>query len=183
MKALFALAPQVRQYLLVTGNYWAFTLTDGALRMLVVLHFHALGYSPLQIAALFLFYELFGVITNLVGGYLGARLGLNRTMNIGLGLQVAALLMLTVPVAWLSIPWVMAAQALSGIAKDLNKMSAKSSIKLLVPDGQQGKLYKWVAILTGSKNALKGVGFFLGAALLAWVGFKGALLTMAGAWR
>ena len=180
MKALFALAPQVRQYLLVTGNYWAFTLTDGALRMLVVLHFHALGYSPLQIAALFLFYELFGVITNLVGGYLGARLGLNRTMNIGLGLQVAALLMLTVPVAWLSIPWVMAAQALSGIAKDLNKMSAKSSIKLLVPDGQQGKLYKWVAILTGSKNALKGAGFFLGAALLAWVGFKGALLAMAG---
>ncbi|WP_460318060.1 organoarsenical effux MFS transporter ArsJ [Pseudomonas ogarae] len=180
MKALSALAPSVRQHLLVTGNYWAFTLTDGALRMLVVLHFHALGYSPLQIAALFLFYELFGVITNLVGGYLGARLGLNRTMNIGLGLQVAALLMLTVPVAWLSIPWVMAAQALSGIAKDLNKMSAKSSIKLLVPDGQQGKLYKWVAILTGSKNALKGVGFFLGGALLAGVGFKGALLAMAG---
>ena len=180
MKALSALAPEVRQYLLVTGNYWAFTLTDGALRMLVVLHFHALGYSPLQIAALFLFYELFGVITNLVGGYLGARLGLNRTMNIGLGIQVAALLMLTVPVAWLTIPWVMGAQALSGIAKDLNKMSAKSSIKLLVPDGQQGKLYQWVAILTGSKNALKGVGFFLGGALLALIGFKGALLALAG---
>ncbi|MBV6822784.1 organoarsenical effux MFS transporter ArsJ [Pseudomonas sp. PD9R] len=180
MKTLSALAPEVRQYLLVTGNYWAFTLTDGALRMLVVLHFHALGYSPLQIAALFLFYELFGVITNLVGGYLGARLGLNRTMNIGLGIQVAALLMLTVPVSWLTIPWVMGAQALSGIAKDLNKMSAKSSIKLLVPDGQQGKLYKWVAILTGSKNALKGVGFFLGGALLALIGFKGALLAMAG---
>ncbi|CAN7505150.1 organoarsenical effux MFS transporter ArsJ [Pseudomonas sp. LjRoot277] len=180
MKALSALAPEVRQYLLVTGNYWAFTLTDGALRMLVVLHFHALGYSPLQIAALFLFYELFGVITNLVGGYLGARLGLNRTMNIGLGIQVAALLMLTVPVTWLTIPWVMGAQALSGIAKDLNKMSAKSSIKLLVPDGQQGKLYKWVAILTGSKNALKGVGFFLGGALLALIGFNGALLAMAG---
>ncbi|MCO8309603.1 organoarsenical effux MFS transporter ArsJ [Pseudomonas mandelii] len=180
MKALSALAPQVRQYLLVTGNYWAFTLTDGALRMLVVLHFHALGYSPLQIAALFLFYELFGVITNLVGGYLGARLGLNRTMNIGLGIQVAALLMLTVPVAWLTIPWVMSAQALSGIAKDLNKMSAKSSIKLLVPDGQQGTLYQWIAILTGSKNALKGVGFFLGGALLALIGFKGALLAMAG---
>jgi predicted MFS family arabinose efflux permease len=180
MKALSALAPQVRQYLLVTGNYWAFTLTDGALRMLVVLHFHALGYSPLQIAALFLFYELFGVITNLVGGYLGARLGLNRTMNIGLGMQVVALLMLTVPVAWLTIPWVMGAQALSGIAKDLNKMSAKSSIKLLVPDGQQGKLYQWIAILTGSKNALKGVGFFLGGELLALIGFKGALLAMAG---
>ncbi len=181
MNALLALAPEVRQYLLVTGNYWAFTLTDGALRMLVVLHFHALGYSPLQIAALFLFYELFGVITNLLGGYLGARLGLNRTMNMGLGIQVAALLMLTVPSAWLTIPWVMGAQALSGIAKDLNKMSAKSSIKLLVPDGQQGKLYQWIAILTGSKNALKGIGFFLGGALLALMGFKGAVLAMAAA--
>ena len=129
MHALSRLAPEVRQYLLVTGNYWAFTLTDGALRMLVVLHFHSLGYTPLQIAALFLFYEIFGVVTNLVGGYLGARLGLNRTMNIGLGLQVAALLMLTVPAAWLTIPWVMGAQALSGIAKDLNKMSAKSSCR------------------------------------------------------
>ena len=179
MHVLTRLSPEIRQYLLVTGNYWAFTLTDGALRMLVVLHFHALGYTPLQIAALFLFYEIFGVVTNLVGGYLGARLGLNRTMNIGLGMQVAALLMLTVPAALLTVPWVMAAQALSGIAKDLNKMSAKSSIKLLVADGQQGTLYKWVAILTGSKNALKGVGFFLGGALLAMLGFQGALLAMA----
>ncbi|UTW06068.1 organoarsenical effux MFS transporter ArsJ [Pseudomonas benzenivorans] len=179
MHALSRLAPELRQYLLVTGNYWAFTLTDGALRMLVVLHFHALGYTPLQIAALFLFYEIFGVVTNLVGGYLGARLGLNRTMNIGLGIQVVALLMLTVPAAWLTLPWVMGAQALSGIAKDLNKMSAKSSIKLLVPDSQQGTLYRWVAILTGSKNALKGVGFFLGGALLALLGFTGAVLAMA----
>jgi predicted MFS family arabinose efflux permease len=175
------LSSAVRQYLIVTGNYWAFTLTDGALRMLVVLHFHTLGYTPLQIAALFLFYEIFGVITNLVGGYLGARLGLNRTMNVGLALQVVALLMLTVPAAWLTIPWVMGAQALSGIAKDLNKMSAKSSIKLLVPGDQQGTLYKWVAILTGSKNALKGVGFFIGGALLAVIGFRGSLLAMAGA--
>lgn len=179
MSPLSRLSPEIRQYLLVTGNYWAFTLTDGALRMLVVLHFHALGYTPLQIAALFLFYEIFGVVTNLVGGYLGARLGLNRTMNIGLGLQVGALLMLAVPTAMLTIPWVMAAQALSGIAKDLNKMSAKSSIKLLVPEGEQGALYKWVAILTGSKNALKGVGFFLGGALLALCGFAGAVLLMA----
>ena len=179
MTALSALSPPVRQYLVVTGNYWAFTLTDGALRMLVVLHFHTLGYTPLQIAVLFLFYEIFGVITNLVGGYLGARLGLNRIMNIGLGLQVVALLMLTVPGAWLTIPWVMGAQAMSGIAKDLNKMSAKSSIKLLVPSNQQGTLYQWVALLTGSKNALKGVGFFLGGALLALLGFTGALLAMA----
>lgn len=181
MHALSRLAPDVRQYLLVTGNYWAFTLTDGALRMLVVLHFHALGYTPLQIAGLFLFYEIFGVVTNLLGGYLGARLGLNRTMNVGLAMQVVALLMLAVPGTWLTIPWVMGAQALSGIAKDLNKMSAKSSIKLLVPETQQGTLYRWIAVLTGSKNALKGVGFFLGGALLAGIGFRGSQLAMAAA--
>ena len=179
MRALRNLSTEVKQYLIVTGNYWAFTLTDGALRMLVVLYFHDLGYSPLQIALLFLFYEIFGVVTNLVGGWLGARLGLNRTMNIGLALQVIALSMLLVPSALLTVPWVMVAQALSGIAKDLNKMSAKSAIKLLVPGEAQAALYKWVALLTGSKNALKGVGFFLGGALLALIGFKGAILTMA----
>lgn len=178
---LARLSADVRQYLLITGNYWAFTLTDGALRMLVVLHFHQLGYSPLQIAMLFLFYEVFGVITNLVGGWLGARIGLNRTMNIGLAMQVVALSMLLVPAAWLTVPWVMGAQALSGIAKDLNKMSAKSSIKLLVPGDRQGTLYRWVAALTGSKNALKGIGFFLGGALLATVGFAAAVAIMAGA--
>ena len=179
MRTLSSLPAAVRQYLVVTANYWAFTLTDGALRMLVVLHFHSLGYAPLEIAALFLFYEIFGVVTNLIGGWLGARIGLNRTMNLGLALQVVALLMLTLPASALSVPWVMAAQALSGIAKDLNKMSAKSAIKLLVPDQQQGTLYKWVAILTGSKNALKGVGFFLGGALLVLFGFAGAVLAMA----
>lgn len=178
---LASLSPEIRQYLIVTGNYWAFTLTDGALRMLVVLHFHQLGYNPLEIALLFLFYEIFGVITNLVGGWLGARIGLNRTMNIGLALQVVALSMLLVPAAMLTVPWVMAAQALSGIAKDLNKMSAKSSIKLLVPDSNQGGLYKWVALLTGSKNALKGVGFFLGGALLTLFGFQIAIMIMAAA--
>ncbi|WP_434360474.1 organoarsenical effux MFS transporter ArsJ [Parasalinivibrio latis] len=179
MSLLAGLSPSIRQYLLVTGNYWAFTLTDGALRMLVVLHFHDLGYSPLQIAMLFLFYEIFGVVTNLVGGWLGARLGLNRTMNIGLAMQVIALCMLLVPGSMLTVPWVMAAQALSGIAKDLNKMSAKSAIKTLVPANAEGTLYKWVAILTGSKNALKGAGFFLGGALLATVGFSGAVGAMA----
>lgn len=147
--------------------------------MLVVLHFHQLGYSPLQVALLFLFYEIFGVVTNLLGGWLGARVGLNRTMNLGLGLQVAALVMLLVPDPWLSIGWVMAAQALSGIAKDLNKMSAKSSIKLLLPPNAEGKLYTWVALLTGSKNALKGTGFFLGGFLLMWLGFDGAVTSMA----
>jgi len=179
MSLLAGLSPQVRQYLLITGNYWVFTLTDGALRMLVVLHFHDLGYSPLDIALLFLFYEFFGVVTNLLGGWLGAHWGLNKTMNIGLGLQVIALAMLLVPAPSLTVPWVMVAQALSGIAKDLNKMSAKSAVKLLVPTAAQGTLYTWVALLTGSKNTLKGAGFFLGGALLALLGFQGAVAAMA----
>lgn len=166
------------QYCVVTGNYWSFTLTDGALRMLVVLYFHNIGYSPIQVALLFLFYEFFGVVTNLLGGYLGARLGLNRTMNIGLGLQIAALGMLLLPSQYLSVPYVMLAQAMSGIAKDLNKMSAKSAIKLLFPKQSMGSIYRWVAILTGSKNALKGIGFFIGGLLLALVGFWSAILLM-----
>ncbi|CED60819.1 Putative membrane protein [Moritella viscosa] len=183
IKALAGISPQIKQYLIITGNYWAFTLTDGALRMLVVLYFHQLGYSPINIAMLFVFYEVFGVITNLIGGWLGARLGLNKTMNIGLGMQIVALMMLTVPADMLTVVYVMVAQALSGIAKDLNKMSAKSAIKLLVPKGNDdsgsNKLYHWVAVLTGSKNALKGVGFFLGGVLLTTLGFQGAIQLMA----
>jgi len=170
--------PDVRQYLIITGNYWAFTLSDGALRMLVLLHFHGLGYSPLDVAMLFVFYEAFGVITNLIGGWLAAKLGLNRTMNIGLAVQLVALSMLLVPSSMLTIIWVMLAQALSGIAKDLNKMSAKTAVKLLVPSDADGRLFHWVAILTGSKNTLKGVGFFVGGALLSWQGFSGAISIM-----
>ena len=167
------------QYLLITFSYWAFTLTDGALRMLVVLFFHGLGFSPLEVASLFLLYEFFGMATNLFGGWLASRIGLNVTMHIGLALQIVALLMLLVDPALLTVVWVMVAQALSGIAKDLNKMSAKSSVKSLVPDDAQGTLYRWVARLTGSKNALKGVGFFLGGALLVRFEFQGAVLMMA----
>lgn len=169
----------VLQYAVVTAMYWAFTLTDGALRMLVVLHFHQLGYQPLDVALLFVFYEFFGVVTNLLGGWLGARIGLNRTMHLGVALQLVALTALTVSPVLLTVPWVMAAQALSGIGKDLNKMSAKSSLKLLVPTGQDAQLYRWVARLTGSKNALKGVGFFLGALLLTALGFAGAVQALA----
>ncbi len=174
----------VRDYVLVTGAYWAFTLTDGALRLLVLLHFHALGYSPVQLAFLFLFYEFFGVVTNLVGGWIAANLGLRVTLLAGLALQVFALGMLALldptwsPTA--SVAYVMSAQALSGIAKDLTKMSAKSAIKVLVPADAPAALFTWVAILTGSKNALKGAGFFLGAALLAALGYHDALLAMAG---
>jgi predicted MFS family arabinose efflux permease len=170
----------LRNYLVVTGGYWAFTVTDGAIRMLVVLYFHQLGYSPFEVAMLFLFYEFFGIVTNLVGGWLGARIGLNLTMHIGMAMQVAALLMLTVPDAWLTVPYVMAAQAMSGIAKDLNKMSAKASVKTLAGDGGESRLFKYVAVLTGSKNALKGAGFFIGAALLEWIGFRNTLFTLAG---
>lgn len=171
----------LRHYLIVTAGYWAFTLTDGAIRMLVVLYFHQLGYSPFQIAMLFLFYEFFGIVTNLAGGWLGARIGLNLTMHIGMALQVMALAMLMVPDAWLSVAYVMCAQALSGIAKDLNKMSAKASIKTLVPEtGSASVLFKWIAVLTGSKNALKGAGFFVGALLLQWLDFRGALALLSG---
>ncbi|TKB54748.1 organoarsenical effux MFS transporter ArsJ [Ferrimonas aestuarii] len=169
----------LKQYLLITTNYWGFTLTDGALRMLVVLYFYQLGYSGFALASLFLFYEIFGIVTNLVGGYLGARLGLNRTMQIGMVLQIGALMMLAVPDSYLTLVWVMAAQGISGIAKDLNKMSAKSGVKLLLPEQQQGKLYHYVALLTGSKNALKGVGFFLGGVLLSQFGFQSAVTIMA----
>lgn len=168
----------LRHYLIITGNYWAFTLTDGAIRMLVVLHFYQLGYSPFAIAMLFVFYEVFGIVTNVIGGWLGARIGLNRTMQVGTAMQIIALLMLTVPNAFLSVGYVMAAQALSGVAKDLNKMSAKAGVKL-VAGASDDQLFKWVAWITGSKNALKGLGFFVGAALLSLMGFQGANLALA----
>lgn len=173
----------LRNYTLITGAYWGFTLTDGALRMLVLLHFHALGYTPVQIAFLFLLYEFFGVVTNLVGGWVGSHLGLKITLFAGLTLQIFALIMLSLldsdwPVT-LAVVYVMAAQALSGIAKDLTKMSSKSAIKVVLPEGAESVLFKWVAILTGSKNALKGAGFFLGGLLLAWLGFRDSLLVMA----
>ncbi len=176
---------ELRNYSLVTVAYWGFTLTDGALRMLVLLHFHALGYSALQIAMLFLLYELCGVVTNLVGGWVGSQFGLKITLFAGLALQVVALTTLAgLQPDWplsLSVAYVMGAQALSGIAKDLTKMSSKSAIKVLLPKGEEGALFKWVSLLTGSKNALKGAGFFLGGVLLSWLGFRAALLAMAAA--
>lgn len=173
----------LRHYAIVTAAYWAFTLTDGALRLLVLLHFHELGYSPVQLAFLFLLYEFFGIVTNLVGGWLAARTGLRLTLVLGLALQVAALgLLALLDRSWtmaVSVAYVMGCQSLSGIAKDLTKMSAKSAVKVLVPSGDDSGLFKWVAILTGSKNALKGAGFFLGGFFLSTLGFRGALLAMA----
>lgn len=179
-----AKAANVRNYILVTLAYWGFTITDGALRMLVLLYFHTIGYSPLQIAFLFLFYEIFGIVTNFLGGWIGSQFGLKLTLYGGIGLQIFALIMLAgLDRSWdmgLAIAYIMVAQAFSGIAKDLTKMSTKSAIRLVVPKEAESTLFKWVAILTGSKNALKGVGFFVGSVLLASFGFVNALLIMAG---
>ena len=172
-----------KNYAVVTASYWGFTVTDGALRMLVLLHFHTLGYAPFDLALLFLLYEAMGILTNFFGGWIGARFGLRTTLIAGLSVQIIALLMLAALPAslgvTLSVAYVMAAQALSGIAKDLTKMSSKSAVKLVVDDTNQGLLFSWVAMLTGSKNALKGLGFFLGGLLLETIGFSAALAVMA----
>jgi MFS family permease len=171
----------LRNYALVTGAYWTDTLVDGATRTLVLFYFDRLGYSPLQVASLFVLYEIAGIVTNLVGGWLAARMGLKITLFMGLAIQVVALAMLGLaPESLLVVAYVMASQALSGIAKDLTKMSSKSAVKLVVPEDDQSSLYRWVAVLTGSKNALKGIGFFLGGLLLTLLGFQAAALALAG---
>ncbi|MDU9003545.1 organoarsenical effux MFS transporter ArsJ [Sedimentitalea todarodis] len=169
-------------YIVVTAAYWAFMLTDGALRMLVLLHFHTLGFSPVQLAYLFVLYEIAGMVTNLSAGWIAARFGLATTLNVGLALQVVALLALAqLDPGWAigaSVAYVMMVQGASGVAKDLAKMSSKSAVKILAPT-EDGGLFRWVALLTGSKNAVKGVGFLLGTVLLATLGFFGSLLAMA----
>ncbi|WP_170347490.1 organoarsenical effux MFS transporter ArsJ [Ruegeria atlantica] len=169
-------------YIAVTAAYWAFMLTDGALRMLVLLHFHTLGFSPVQLAYLFVLYEIAGIVTNLSAGWIAARFGLTSTLYAGLGVQIVALLAMTqLDPNWTvaaSVTFVMIVQGASGVAKDLAKMSSKSAVKLLAPS-EGGALFRWVAVLTGSKNAVKGLGFLLGAAMLATLGFLPAVLAMA----
>lgn len=171
----------VAAYVAVTAAYWAFMLTDGALRMLVLLHFNSLGFSPIQLAYLFILYEVAGIVTNLCAGWIAARFGLTSTLYAGLGLQVIALLALTqLDPTWsvfASVAFVMCIQGASGVAKDLSKMSSKSAVKILAPDG--GGLFRWVALLTGSKNAVKGAGFLLGTVFLGWFGFQTSILVMA----
>ena len=174
---------ELRGYAIVTIAYWAFMLTDGALRMLVLLHFFTLGFSPILLAYLFVLYEVMGMVTSILAGWLGTRYGLRLTLLAGLALQIASLLLLcaldpnwSVPV---SVVFVMLVQALSGVAKDLTKTSAKSAVKQLVSNRESGTLFRWVAVLTGSKNAVKGLGFFLGGVLLAVIGFRQAVLIMA----
>ncbi|TVQ29183.1 MAG: MFS transporter [Geminicoccaceae bacterium] len=172
----------VQSYALVTGAYWGQTLTDGALRMLVLLHFHTLGFTPFQIAFVFVLYEFMGVVTNLMAGWIAARFGLQSTLYAGLSLQVTALIALAfLQPDWpmtLAVAYAVVVQGAAGVAKDLTKMSAKSAVKLLAPS-EKGGLFQWVAVLTGSKNAMKGVGFFVGGVLLATLGFQGGLFLLA----
>ena len=172
----------LRNYLIVTSAYWSFTLTDGALRMLVLMHFFRLGYSPFTLAFLFLLYEAAGVAANLIGGWLATRFGIARMLAVGLSTQIAGFLLLSaVSPDWtaaMSVAWVVVAQGICGVAKDLTKTASKSAIKLTAGQGS-GQLFRWVAWFTGSKNAMKGVGFFLGGVLLDRLGFSGSLWLMA----
>ncbi|MBN2659614.1 MAG: organoarsenical effux MFS transporter ArsJ [Spirochaetales bacterium] len=175
---------KLKAYAIVTGSYWAFMLTDGALRMLVLLYFNRLGYSPVTLAFLFLFYEIFGIITNLMGGWLAQSKGLKYTLILGLMIQPVALVSLSfMQNSWpplFAIPFVMVIQAFSGIGKDLTKMSSKTAVKFLVPADRSSSLFKWVSVLTGSKNTIKGLGFFVGGFLLQSVGFRHGLWILAG---
>lgn len=170
-----------RDYLVVTASYWGFTLIDGALRMVVLLHFFKLGYSPFTLAFLFLLYELAGIVANLAGGWLAVRFGIPRMLMVGQGLQIAGLVMLSLlHPAWsaaASVAWVVAAQGIAGLAKDFTKTASKSAIK--ATSGGAGQLFRWVAYFTGSKNAMKGLGFFVGGLLLDLTGFTAALWLMA----
>ncbi|MFY9138856.1 organoarsenical effux MFS transporter ArsJ [Zwartia sp.] len=172
-----------RNYAIVTSAYWGFTLTDGALRMLVLLHFYRLGYSPFALAFLFLLYEAAGVVANLLGGWLATRFGISRMLMVGLVTQIVGFLLLSALspewTAAMSVAWVVMAQGVCGVAKDLTKTASKSAIKITAGQAS-GQLFKWVAWFTGSKNAMKGVGFFLGGLLLDQVGFQGSLWIMAG---
>lgn len=183
-----------RNYLIVTAAYWGFTLTDGALRMLVLLHFYQLGYSPFTLAFLFLLYEAAGITANLIGGWLATRFGIARMLAVGLCTQIAGFLVLSLlQPGWtvaLSVAWVVLAQGICGVAKDLTKTASKSAIKVTQSQlqdqlegqaGQQGagQLFRWVAWFTGSKNAMKGVGFFLGGWMLQVLGFQASLWLMA----
>ena len=178
----------LRNYAIVTAAYWGFTLTDGALRMLVLFTFFKLGYSPFTLAFLFLLYEAAGILANMVGGWLASKHGIKRMLIVGLSTQIIGFLILSaMDPGWeaaLLVTWVVLAQGICGVAKDLTKTASKSAIKLTEAEAKgsgEGRLFRWVAWFTGSKNAMKGAGFFLGGVLLEAFGFSLALGLMAGA--
>ncbi|MGU9981001.1 organoarsenical effux MFS transporter ArsJ [Phreatobacter sp. HK31-P] len=181
----------LRNYAIVTAAYWGFTLTDGALRMLVLFTFFKLGYSPFTLALLFLLYEAAGIGANFIGGWLATRYGITRMLTVGLSTQIVGFLLLSaMSPGWEAaflVAWVVAAQGVCGVAKDLTKTASKSAIKITEKEarsadaGSDGRLFRWVAWFTGSKNAMKGAGFFLGGLLLEAFGFRLALWLMAAA--
>ncbi|MEI8145028.1 MAG: organoarsenical effux MFS transporter ArsJ [Alphaproteobacteria bacterium] len=177
----------LRNYAIVTAAYWGFTLSDGALRMLVLFTFFKLGYSPFTLAFLFLLYEAAGILANMIGGWLATRYGIKRMLMAGLSTQITGFLILSaMQPGWdtaFLVAWVVLAQGICGVAKDLTKTASKSAIKLTEAEAKgdgQGRLFKWVAWFTGSKNAMKGIGFFLGGVLLEALGFGPSLWLMAG---
>ena len=181
------MTPGARNYAIVTAAYWGFTLTDGALRMLVLLHFFHLGYSPFVLSFLFLLYEAAGIAANFIGGWLATRFGITRMLTVGLSTQITGFLILSaLSPEWsaaASVAWVVLAQGICGVAKDLTKTASKSAIKLAEKEARaedaEGRLFRWVAWFTGSKNAMKGLGFFLGGVLLQLLGFRYSLWLMA----
>lgn len=181
------MTPGTRNYAIVTAAYWGFTLTDGALRMLVLLHFFQLGYSPFVLSFLFLLYEAAGIAANFIGGWLATRFGITRMLTVGLSTQIMGFLILSaLSPEWttaVSVAWVVLAQGICGVAKDLTKTASKSAIKVAEKEARaedaEGRLFRWVAWFTGSKNAMKGLGFFLGGALLQLLGFRLSLWLMA----
>jgi len=175
--------PRLRPFVIISITYLLFTVTDGAIRMIVLLHAYNKSFSALQVAFMFTLYELAGVFTNLAAGMMGARWGIRFTLIVGLCLQIFSYGLLF---GWkddwsqrTAIIYVTIAQMFAGIAKDLTKLGGKTVTKLVTPEGKHTRLFQLVSLLTGWKNSLKGVGYFLGSALLE-VSYEAALGFMIG---
>lgn len=160
----------LRPFVIISSSYLLFTITDGAIRMIVLLHAYNKSFSALEVSIMFSLYELAGVFTNLAAGLMGAKWGIKFTLIIGLSLQLLSYgLMFGWQDSWTkseAIIYVTVAQMFAGIAKDLTKLGGKTVTKLVTPDEKETQLFKLVSFITGWKNSLKGVGYFAGAALL-----------------
>jgi MFS family permease len=173
----------IKPFVVISASYLLFTVTDGGIRTIVLFNAFQRKFSAFEVSIMFVLYELAGTFTNFLAGIAGARWGLKATMLAGLFLQLGGIGMLF---GWSekftkeqAIIFVTIAQMLSGISKDLVKLGGKAVTKLVTPDSKQGVLYKRVSMITGLKNSLKGVGYFLGGALVQWSYF-GALGVMMG---
>mmetsp|Transcript_19708 Transcript_19708/g.29246 ORF Transcript_19708/g.29246 Transcript_19708/m.29246 type:complete len:265 (+) Transcript_19708:113-907(+) len=160
----------LRPFVIISSSYLLFTITDGAARLIVLLHAYNKSFSAFEVALMFTLYELAGVVTNLLAGIMGAKWGIKVTLLTGLLLQLVSYGLLF---GWQddwskeqAILYVTMAQMWGGVAKDLTKLGGKTITKLVTPEEQETKLFKLVSLITGWKNSLKGVGYFLGSALL-----------------